>query len=387
MSRGRVPVPASCTGGPGPEGPLRRASPAREGVVGGQAPQRSRLELADGLLGPSELPGGVANRPGRRAAGPEPDPDHRALVLMEVGEGGVDRVLLLALDDLLLEVGLALRPQLAEARLAIADGGVEAGRDPGQVADRLDLVERQLRLLGDLLVGGIAIRVGPQLRLDPVHGPLALGDVGRDTDRTTAVVEAALDRLLDPQHRVGREFVAAAPVELLGGADQPQHRLLDEVLAGEPVALETARELDDETEVGVDQPLLRRQVATLDPLRELDLLLAREQGIAARLVQEELEAVGCFSCFVSAATPGRMQHRMRLGGVLPARTTPVALAFGAPGSGHSSSKYERLASKSIVALRRDFKPPQNTKEQPICPPPTRRRASSPAPSATGSRSR
>ena len=35
------------------------------------------------------------------------------------------------------------------------------------------------------------------------------------------------------------------------------------------------------------------EVAALDPLCELDLLLAREQGVAARLVEEELEAVGC----------------------------------------------------------------------------------------------
>ena len=34
-------------------------------------------------------------------------------------------------------------------------GGVEAGGDAGQVADRHHLVERELRLVGDLLVGGL----------------------------------------------------------------------------------------------------------------------------------------------------------------------------------------------------------------------------------------
>jgi hypothetical protein len=58
------------------------------------------------------------------------------------------------------------------------------------------------------------------------------------------------------------------------------------------VALVAAGELDDQAQVRVDHPLLRREVAALDALRELDLLLPREQGIAARLIQEELEAVG-----------------------------------------------------------------------------------------------
>ena len=51
------------------------------------------------------------------------------------------------------------------------------------------------------------------------------------------------------------------------------------------------RDRDDEAEVGVDHPLLRRLVAALDPLRELDLLPGREERVAGHLVQEELERV------------------------------------------------------------------------------------------------
>jgi len=62
------------------------------------------------------------------------------------------------------------------------------------------------------------------------------------------------------------------------------------------VALIAACELDDQAKVGVDEPLLGSQVAALDALCELDLLLASEQGVPTRLVQEELEAVGGLGC-------------------------------------------------------------------------------------------
>ena len=84
--------------------------------------------------------------------------------------------------------------------------------------------------VGDLLVGRLAPELGRQLALDAAAilrsrwATLA----GRRM-RAPAVGEAALDRLADPQRRVGGEAEALAPVELLGGADQPEHALLDEV--------------------------------------------------------------------------------------------------------------------------------------------------------------
>jgi hypothetical protein len=57
------------------------------------------------------------------------------------------------------------------------------------------------------------------------------------------------------------------------------------------VALVPARELDDQAQVGVDQALLRGQIATLDRLCELDLLLLRQEGVLHRLIDEQLKAV------------------------------------------------------------------------------------------------
>ena len=103
---------------------------------------------------------------------------------------------------------------------------------------------------------------------------------------------AARDRLADPPGRVGRELVAAAPVELLDGADQPERAFLDQVEERETLVAVVLRDRDDEAEVRLDHPLLRGHVAALDPLRELDLLCGREQLMPAGLAQEELQRVG-----------------------------------------------------------------------------------------------
>ncbi len=49
---------------------------------------------------------------------------------------------------------------------------------------------------------------------------------------------------------------------------------------------------DDEAQVGVDHPLLGGLVATLDALRERDLLRGGEQLVLAHVLEEELEGVG-----------------------------------------------------------------------------------------------
>src|SRR5262249_3022861 len=83
-----------------------------------------------------------------------------------------------------------------------------------------------------------------------------------------------------------------APVELLDRAVQSDHALLDQVAELQAVALVALGDRDHEAQVGVDHPLLRGDIATLDALRERDLLRRRQQRIAAGLVHEEREAVG-----------------------------------------------------------------------------------------------
>jgi hypothetical protein len=106
------------------------------------------------------------------------------------------------------------------------------------------------------------------------------------------VLHAALDRLADPVRRVGGELEAAAPVELLGGADQAEDALLDEVEQRHAVGRVALGDRDHEREVRGDHALLGRLVAVLDALGQLDLLVGGQQRVLAHLAQEERQRVG-----------------------------------------------------------------------------------------------
>ena len=144
----------------------------------------------------------------------------------------------------------------------------------------------------ELLVGRRALELRDELALGARDPLLALDDVHRDADRARLVRDTALNRLADPPRRVRRELEPLAPVELLGRADQPDDPFLDQVEQRQAVTLVLLRDRDDEPQVRVDEQILRRLVAVLDPLRELDLLRGRQQRVAAGLVQEQLQRVG-----------------------------------------------------------------------------------------------
>ena len=178
--------------------------------------------------------------------------------------------------------------QVAERGVAVfADLLVEADERGALVAHLLDLLDRQAGLRGELLERGLAAEAHRQLALDAADLARALGDVDGQADRASGVLQAALDRLADPQRGVGREAKALAPVELLAGADQAEHALLDEVAERQALVLVAPRVGGDEAQVGVDEQFLGVQVAALDPLGEVDLLGRGEQGVAAR-VREKL---------------------------------------------------------------------------------------------------
>src|SRR3954468_17651845 len=103
--------------------------------------------------------------------------------------------------------------------------------------------------------------------------------------------KAAADRLADPERAVGRELEALAPVELLDRANQAEHALLDQVTERETLALVLAGHRDHEPQVRIDHAVLGLEVALLDALRQLDLLLGCEEGVLSILVEEKLQRV------------------------------------------------------------------------------------------------
>ena len=146
--------------------------------------------------------------------------------------------------------------------------------------------------VGDLLGGRLATQLGHQLALGAADLVELLDDVDRDADRARLVGERAGDRLADPPGRVGRELEALAVVELLRRAHQPERPLLDQVEERQALVAVVLRDRDDEPQVGLDHLLLGVEVAALDALGEVDLLLRGQQAHLADVLEEELQRVG-----------------------------------------------------------------------------------------------
>ena len=116
-------------------------------------------------------------------------------------------------------------------------------------AGAIDLLGREAGLGRDLLDRRLATELGREL----ARARASLRSrwatwAGRRIARAW-VGQAALDRLADPQRRVGREAEALAPVELLRGADQAERALLDRGRAAQAQALVAAGDRDDEAQV------------------------------------------------------------------------------------------------------------------------------------------
>ena len=120
----------------------------------------------------------------------------------------------------------------------------------------------------------------------PRHLARPLPNVHGQADGAPAVLQSALHRLADPQRGVGGEAVAPAPVELLDGSDQAEHALLDEIRERQALALVAAGVGNDQPQVGIDHALLRLEVAALEALGELDLLVGGEQWPPPRLGEQ-----------------------------------------------------------------------------------------------------
>ena len=158
--------------------------------------------------------------------------------------------------------------------------------------DRLvDVLERQARRLGELLLR----RLATELDLEPARRPrellLALDDVDGHTDRARVIRDRPLHRLPDPPGRIRRELEPAAPVELLDRAVETERSLLDQVEERDAETAIALGDRDDQTEVRLDHVALRNRVAALDALCELHLLCRVQQLVAPDVGKEELEGV------------------------------------------------------------------------------------------------
>ncbi len=183
--------------------------------------------------------------------------------------------------------------QVAKRGVAVlADLLIEADQGGALVAHLLDLLDLEAGLPRQLLDRGLAPEAHRQLALDTPDLARALGDVHGQANRAPGVLQAALDRLTNPQGGVGGEAKALAPVELLARPDQAEQALLDEVGERQALVLVAPRVGGDQAQVGVDEQFLGVQVTALDALREVDLLGGREQRVAARMREQLIDRLG-----------------------------------------------------------------------------------------------
>src|SRR5687767_6859916 len=132
--------------------------------------------------------------------------DDRALLLREGGDGALEGLGHPGVLDLLVGGELVGGEQVAERRVAVlTDALVQRGRGLIGLLDLLDLLERELSGVGDLLVARLVAELEGQLALELRDLAGALGHVDGQADRAAGVLQPALDRLADPQGPVGRE--------------------------------------------------------------------------------------------------------------------------------------------------------------------------------------
>src|SRR5205085_4347358 len=254
--------------------------------------ERFGFDLAHALACQREAPPDLLERLRLRVREAVAEDDHLPLAIGERRERHREGFASQRVLDGLLRKRIVVGDEVAEdGVLLLSDGLVEARRRAGGRLDLLGLLNGQVRLLGDLVERRLAAELRPEKPLGAVHLLHPLDDVDGHADRPRLVGERARDGLTDPPGRVRGELVAAAPVELLDGADQAERALLDQVEERQALIAIVLGDRDDQPQVRLDHRLLGLHVAALDLLRELDLLGGVQERMPARLAQEELQRV------------------------------------------------------------------------------------------------
>src|SRR5919201_3010194 len=248
MTHGRSRSPSSARA-PAPSSTARLSKCLRrDGLHFAQrskAPERVELDLAHALAGGPEPPPDLLERLRLGVVEPVAKLEHAPFPIRERRERGGQSLAAQRDLDLVLGERPVAGDEVPEDRvLLVADRLVEARRGPRGGEHLVRLRERQARLLGDLLERRLPPQLRPEQPLGAVHLLEPLDDVNGHPDRPRLVRERTRDRLPDPPGRIGRELVAAAPVELLDRADEAQRPFLDQVEEGQALVAVVLRDRD-----------------------------------------------------------------------------------------------------------------------------------------------
>src|SRR5438067_7220789 len=209
---------------------------------------RLGLDLTHALARQAEPPADLLEGLGLGVVEPVAEDQHLALALRERRKSICEGLTAERNLDLLIGQRPVTGDEIAEdGVLGVADGLVEAGRGPRRRLDLVCLGNGEIGFLRDFLERGLAPELCPEGPLGAVQLLHPLDDVDRHPDRPRLVRERPRDRLADPPRGVGRELVAAAPVELLDRANQAERAFLDQVEKRQTLVAVVLRNRDDET--------------------------------------------------------------------------------------------------------------------------------------------
>src|SRR5919201_984291 len=181
---------------------------------------------------------------------------------------------------------------VSEFVLAVpAERLVERDGRAGRVECLGDVPRRQPGCRSELVPGWGAALLDREFSRRSAQLLPAFTDVEGQPDRGRLILRGPLHRLPDPPGRVGRELVAAPPVELFGRADEAERALLDQVEERHTLVAVALGDRHDQTQVRADHRVFRLRVAALDPLREHHPLGRCQERVPRQLGQEEGQAV------------------------------------------------------------------------------------------------
>ncbi len=174
--------------------------------------------------------------------------------------------------------GIVVRNEIAQIGIILfADRRLERCRLSGDLHDLHDLLFRHLKRFRKLRGGRLVAELQRQLSLHLAHLVNGLYHMHRNTDGTCLIRQRSGNGLSDPPGGISRELVALRVIEFFHALDQSEISLLDKIQEAHAAAGVPLRDADHETEVGLDQPLLRPYVSLCLAPCEFDFLFRRQQ--------------------------------------------------------------------------------------------------------------
>ena len=198
-----------------------------------QAPQRFDFDLAHALTGEPDLVADLLQRERFLALEAVAQADDAGIALVDLLEKLQHQPKLLASSDRLFGLGLAM---VGEELVQLdAFASIARRRLVGRVvsahgaAHHIELANGNLQVAGELFQScrSTELFLKPARRILPTRDEF--DHVRRDVDRLHRIDQRALDRLLNPPRRVGREASTLRRIETLDRADKPDVAFLDQI--------------------------------------------------------------------------------------------------------------------------------------------------------------